>query len=323
MLRFLPTCCQLLALFTSWVVAARAVEIVTHPFAGITLIARSDASPRNVHLHVVLVDLTTPGLSFKLTPPSGRRDTVRQTTLAFLTQEKAQVAINVHFFVPFPSDEADADVVGFAASQGRVYSPFEAQPVGSAYGDQSYAIVAYAPALNIDADNRVTLVRRNPAHADNRHGLPRVILWNAFSGSAQIVTDGVKTIPLYSGLPGGLKPSKTYSENHSWYDLPRARTAVGVTADQKTLVLLAVEQAGGSGGMTVAEVADLLIKDYGTAQALNLDGGGSTALALQDPVTLTGRILTSRSENPPTRAVGSNLAIFAPVLHSAGQSPRP
>ena len=139
-----------------------AADIVTQPFAGITLIARSEVSPRNVRLHVVLVDLTTPGLSFKLTPPSGSRDTVRQTTLDFLTQEKAQIALNVHFFVPFPSDEVEANVVGFAASQGTVYSPFEAQPVGSAYSDQSYAIMAYAPALNIDEANRVTLVRRDP-----------------------------------------------------------------------------------------------------------------------------------------------------------------
>jgi hypothetical protein len=313
----------LLALCVSGVLMARAAEIVTHPFAGITLIARSEASPRNVHLHVVLVDLTTPGLSFKLTPPSGSRDTVRQTTLDFLTQEKAQIALNVHFFVPFPSDEVEANVVGFAASQGKVYSPFEAQPVGSAYSDQSYAIMAYAPALNIDAANRVTLVRRDPSYADNRHCLPRIVPWNVLSGSAQIVTDGVKTIPHYSHLPDGLKASKTYSENHSWYDLPRARTAVGITADQKTLVLLAVEQAGGSAGMTVGEAADLLIKDYRTAQALNLDGGGSTTLVLQDPHTRTGRIVTTASGPSRGRAVGSNLAIFVPALRTAGMSPSP
>ncbi|MEY4813688.1 MAG: hypothetical protein RLZZ162_761 [Verrucomicrobiota bacterium] len=313
----------LLALCVSGVLMARAADIVTQPFAGITLIARSEVSPRNVRLHVVLVDLTTPGLSFKLTPPSGSRDTVRQTTLDFLTQEKAQIALNVHFFVPFPSDEVEANVVGFAASQGTVYSPFEAQPVGSAYSDQSYAIMAYAPALNIDEANRVTLVRRDPDYADNRHCLPRIVPWNVLSGSAQIVTDGVKTIPHYSHLPDGLKASKTYSANHSWYDLPRARTAVGITADRKTLIVLAVEQASGSAGMTVGEAADLLIKDYHTAQALNLDGGGSTTLVLQDPLTRTGRIVTTASGPSRGRAVGSNLAIFVPALRSAGMPPTP
>ena len=313
----------LLALCVSGVLMTRAAEIVTQPFAGITLIARSEASPRKIQLHVVLVDLTTPGLSFKLTPPSGSRDTVRQTTLDFLTQEKAQIALNVHFFVPFPSDEVEANVVGFAASQGTVYSPFEAQPVGSGFSDQSYAIMAYAPALNIDAANRVTLVRRDPQYPDNRHCLPQIVPWNVLSGSAQIVTDGVKTIPRYSELPGGLQASQTYSENHSWYDLPRARTAVGVTADQKTLVLLAVEQAAGSAGMTVGEAADLLIKDYRTAQALNLDGGGSTTLVVQDPLTRAARIVTTTSNPSRGRAVGSNLAIFVPALRSAGRSPSP
>ncbi|MDP3072321.1 MAG: hypothetical protein Q8N18_18665 [Opitutaceae bacterium] len=202
--------------------AAGADETVTHPFRGLTLIARSETSPHAVRTHVVRVDLTAPGLAFKLSPPGGRRDAVRQTTLDFLRQEQAQLAINVHFFVPFPTEEIDVDLVGLAASQGKTYSPFEPQPVGPAYVDQSYAIVAYAPAFNLDAANRLTLVRRDPAHADNRHTLPRVVLWNAFSGSAQIVTDGAKTIPAYSGRPGGLRPTQTYSDAHSWYAI-RAR----------------------------------------------------------------------------------------------------
>jgi hypothetical protein len=75
--------------------------------------------------------------------------------------------------------------------------------------------------------------------------------------------------------------------------------------------------------MTVGEAADLLIKDYRTAQALNLDGGGSTTLVLQDPLKRTGRIVTTTSNPSRGRAVGSNLAIFVPALRSAGVSPSP
>ena len=307
----------LLALAASLAAADAADSTVTHPFRGITLIERSETAPRPIKMHVVLVDLTAPGIAFRLTPPSGRRDTVRQTTLDFLVQEKAQVAINVHFFVPFPSEETEVDLVGLAASEGKIYSPFESQPVAPGYVDQSYAIVAHAPALNIDPANRVELVRRDPEAKDNRSALPRVKLWNAIAGSAQIVTDGQKTIPAYSGNATALKTSKTYSDAHSWYGLPRARTAAGVTADRRTLVLFTADQAADSAGMTVAEVAECLIRDYHVAQAVNLDGGGSTTLAMQDPFTRQGRIVNTSSDNPRGRSVGSSLAVFADIPSAA------
>ncbi|MDP3072320.1 MAG: phosphodiester glycosidase family protein [Opitutaceae bacterium] len=92
---------------------------------------------------------------------------------------------------------------------------------------------------------------------------------------------------------------------------PRARTAAGVTTDGKTLVLFTADQGTGSGGLTVAEVAERLINDHQVAQALNLDGGGSTTLAMADPLTGEARLVNTPSDTPHGRAVGSSLAIFA------------
>ena len=94
----------------------RAAEAVDHPFRGITCITRTESTPRNLNLHIVEIDLTARGIGFKLTAPGGSLETVRQTTLEFLEQEHAQLAINGHFFLPFPSTSPDAVVVGFAAS---------------------------------------------------------------------------------------------------------------------------------------------------------------------------------------------------------------
>lgn len=304
--RFLVVLTALLAVSAGW-----AEVVVTRPFTGITLVRRTDTAPRAVTMHVVLVDLGAPGLSFRLSAPSGARDTVRQTTLDFLRQEKAQVAVNVHFFVPFPTTDTEVDVVGLAVSDGVVYSPFEPQPVATGYPDQSFAIVPFGPAMNIDRANRVTFVTRREVSVD-RTGVRRSEpLWNAFSGSAQIVTAGVKTIPNYTGVAGGLRESKTYSAAKSWYDIPRARTAAGLTADGRTLVLFTVDQAAGSGGMAVGEVADVLIREFRVENALNLDGGGSTALAMEDPATREARLVNVPSDGPKGRAVGSSLAVFA------------
>ena len=45
-------------------------------------------------------------MQFKVSPPGGTREAVRQRTVDYLRQERAQLAINAHFFLPFPSTDA-------------------------------------------------------------------------------------------------------------------------------------------------------------------------------------------------------------------------
>ena len=54
-----------------------------------------------------------------------------------------------------------------------------------------------------------------------------------------------------------------------------------------------------------------LVKDYGVWNALNLDGGGSTSMAMEDPATHNRSIVNVSSDNPAGRSVGSSLAVFA------------
>lgn len=75
--------------------------------------------------------------------------------------------------------------------------------------------------------------------------------------------------------------------------------------------------------MTVGEVADLLVRDYGVYNALNLDGGGSTTMAMENPVTRADEIVNVSSDNPGGRSVGSNLAVFADRAPSPEQSGSP
>jgi hypothetical protein len=314
--------------FTLWAattpeILAADVSTVTYPYLGVAHIARTGSAPdfpRNVKIHVVKIDTTAPFISFRFTPHSGTRDTVRQTTLQYLTSLGAQLAINGSFFLPFPSADLNAALVGLAASNGNVYSPFELP-------DQNYAIVRDSPAINIDPNNSLSIVHRDPAFSDGTcyglcqaedglHVVENTTLWNTFAGSAQIVTNGVKTIPCYVDATHpncqlvGPGPAN-YSNSNSWYELVNARTSIGLGCDNKTLVWFAVDVVNGSSGMKVSEVADLLIRDYGVCNALNMDGGGSTSLAMADPVTGIGSFLNSSSDNPNGRANASGLAVFA------------
>lgn len=311
-----------------WLVAplhihAADVITITYPFLGVTQIVRMGSPPefpRNVKIHVVKIDLGAELLSFQFTAHTGTRDTLRQTTLQYLNSSGAQLAINGSFFLPFPSSDLNSALVGFAASNGNIYSPFELPT-------QNYALVRDSPAINIDPNNNASIVHRDPAFSDGTcYGLCQAVdglhvrenatVWNAFSGSAQIVTNGVKTIPCYVDATHpdcalvGPGPAN-YSNSNSWYELVNARTAIGLSCDNKTLVLFTVDATNGSSGMRVSEVADLLIRDYSVCNALNMDGGGSTSLAMVDPATGFGALVNSSSDNPNGRANASGLAVFA------------
>src|SRR5262245_37391490 len=80
---------------------SQGTEIIDHPFLGVTHITRTETAPRGVRMHLVLIDLSVPGIRFELTSPAGSLETIRRTTLEFLNQIHAQVAINGHFFLPF------------------------------------------------------------------------------------------------------------------------------------------------------------------------------------------------------------------------------
>jgi exopolysaccharide biosynthesis protein len=278
------------------------------PFVGVTYFDKSITGPRPLHIHVAQIDLRAPGIRFKVSPPGGDREVLRQSTLDFLKQERAQIAINGPFFLPFPSEDKTAWVIGLAASEGRVFSAFEIP-------EQSYALVAFAPAINIDRDNHASIVTYDPSNSDQKHVREKVALWNVVAGSSQIVTRGVATIPAYrddNHFDGELDPGgpNNYSNSKAWADATTARTAIGLSRDQQTLTLFTVDVRGGSEGMRLSEVADVLIRDFDVFDALNLDGGGSTTMAMEDP--LRGSIIVNTSsDSPQGRVVATNLAVFA------------
>ena len=64
--------------------------------------------------------------------------------------------------------------------------------------------------------------------------------------------------------------------------------------------------------MTLTEVAAALVRNYGVWNALNLDGGGSTSMAWEDPSTGAAALLnTPSSPDAGGRAVATSLAVCA------------
>lgn len=84
------------------------------------------------------------------------------------------------------------------------------------------------------------------------------------------------------------------------------RTAVGLSADGTRMLLVTVDgRQAGSRGMRLTELADLMV-DLGAAEALNLDGGGSSTMVARHPGT-EPRVVSSPSdgeERPAPNGLG-------------------
>lgn len=256
--------------------AGAATLEISEPFVGVRHIHRTTTVPRELDMQLLEIDMTTPGLDFRVTNHNSAApgDTVAQTTRAYLTQQNAQIAINGAF--SHYVSGANMDIEGLAVSDGLVYSLFEQ--------------FRYE-ALNISSDNVATIIQS--VQGSGAVHTPATQLYNVVGGDARIVTDGFNSA---NPADANLHP----------------RTAVGVTATGK-LLLLTVDgrNPGHSRGVTTPELGNLMIQ-FGALDAINLDGGGSTTMVFADPTPRVVNIPVGVSNQPGTeRAVGNNLAIFA------------
>jgi exopolysaccharide biosynthesis protein len=88
------------------------------------------------------------------------------------------------------------------------------------------------------------------------------------------------------------------------------RTMVGSSKDGKELLLVTVDgRQQSSLGMTQTEAANLMI-ELGAYNALNLDGGGSTTMAVRKPGSENIEIINSPSDGSPRR-ISNAIGIFS------------
>ena len=254
-------------------------------FEGITYLREVRQRPRPLVIHIVKIDLKTPGLSFLVSPgePTNGHEVRAHYTTEFLSQYRLQLAINGDFFYPwwyhsifdwYPHWNDPTDVNGLAASRGAVYSP---------NADDR-------PTLYLAQDNVASF---NPPTGD---------IYNAISGLPLIVENGQVTNKI---MPG------------EYYDGLHPRTAVALDRARQTLLLFVVDgrQPHYSEGVQLQELAAIGI-EYGADIMLNLDGGGSSSLVIEDqnghPQILNSPIdahIPGRE-----RPVGNQLGVYAQRL---------
>ena len=258
---------------------------------GVTIRAYALDKPRMMKAYVVRVDLAVPGLGFTATERAANWgetmpdytngtwivDTKRETVADFLTRRRkegrnVEIAVNASGWGPWSGaacDTAYATLHRWALSDGTVVSHGK-KPRGGIY-------------FTVGKDGAAA-IRRISAYAVKDLSI-------ALYSTRHILQDG--------------RPTPETENHHEVHP----RTAFGVTADGKTLVLLVVDgrQPGYSEGATRLDLAEMLLRE-GCADGVNMDGGGSSSLVLWDGKS--GRpTMVNRHADGYVRRTAMNLGI--------------
>lgn len=216
---------------------------------GISYSQRAWPGTVPMQVAIVEIDLKTQGLSFAISGGSAS-DTSEyrsKTTSTFLRESGAVVAINGGYFGPVVASEGlGQDALGFAKANGRMVSP-AATPENAGVAK---AVVCF--------DRKQVQIL-------------------AALACPERFANGLAAGPLLVQA-GTLKVDPKNTTRH-----PRSALGVNAAGDRLWLVTIDGRQTGYSEGASLAETA-LIMQALGAATAINLDGGGSTALVYRDPV---------------------------------------
>jgi hypothetical protein len=145
-------------------------------------------------------------------------------------------------------------VIALFAGEPAVQEHLEQAEEGLAISNGETYDNAQLPVLCISAD-----------HAQIRHAGCSTDTFQVLAGDRIFVADGVPVV----------------RDRSTYHDSLHLRTAVAVGAQSKTLWLIVVDgrQRNYSEGVTIGELADIVL-ELGAETALNLDGGGSSTLVM-------------------------------------------
>jgi hypothetical protein len=246
-------------------------------FNGVTYTRTVRFTPRPLIIHVITVDMKAGGIHLIVTPPDekGAQYPLRaRTTSQFLQEVGAQVAINGDGFSPWWSHSV-------ADYYPHVGDPVQPRGEAASRGRVYWTSQAAVPTLYISSRNGLSFDA--PAKP-----------FNAISGETLLLMGG-QLIP-------DLNDTVT-----------QPRSAVGYSKNGRYLYLVVVDgrQPLYSQGMTLKELARLM-QSLGADYAMNLDGGGSSTMVVENP-NGQPRVLNSPIDNyipGRERPVANHLGVY-------------
>lgn len=201
------------------------------------------ADPVPVVVHRVNISLDTPGLRFLVTPPDPTDGHVLrgQTVQAFLERYELQLAINGDYFLPWYSN-----------------TPWD-----------------YYPEVGEPVDPLGLAASNGKVYAQGRAGSATLFISCANKPTFERPTDLCHAVSGNPLLRAGQIVANADADRHP-------RTAVGMDEAATKLIIVVIDgrQPGYSEGVSLRELGDQMLAG-GAWDAINLDGGGSSALVIE------------------------------------------
>jgi hypothetical protein len=217
------------------------IESAWQPFADGIELLHGKIANPHLEFWALKIDLSEPGIGIVVRAGAGENSLSTKVT-SFVRDNNLIAGINaVPFDIVHSSEGRPVKNVGIVISDGELLSP-----ANRAYD----AIVFYR-------DGKAAIVKQSEI-GENTAGIE-----NAAGGFHQILAAGVTT-----------ERTQNREQRHP-------RSSAGVSANGSMLYLLVIDgRRAGSEGATEEETA-LILRALGSHDGINLDGGGSTALALR------------------------------------------
>lgn len=274
--------------------ARGAEDAISHPFPGISYHVETRQEPP-MRLFIAEVDLADPHVHVRVAPggpdpdgPGKWQTTLMQPTI-IAAREYFDLVVNGDFFKALAITNAEG-----------AKSRYRADVWGAAVGPA----VTDGKIWSTGTTNRPCLVvSKNQKVSIKMLGRPSRKDWEIISGNTLLLKDGVAV---------SHKNQKR-----------EPRTVVGIDAKGKKLIIMVVDgrKPGISIGMSYDELAAEMFR-LGCRQALNLDGGGSSVMAIRDSVSGEMHILNTPSDGHE-RAVANALGVWVDKQQSDGVAPKP
>jgi hypothetical protein len=251
-----------------------------HPFPGVVCYTETRQDPPT-RLFIAEVELTNSNVRVRVAPGGpdpdgpGKWQTTLMTPTRIAAREGFDLVVNGDFFAARGIKDAEGTNSNFRAEIWAVVNG-PAVTDGKAWSARTNPW----PCLVVHKDRKVTIETLDRPTPDD---------WEVVAGNTMLVEDGA-VVP---------HQSKTR----------HPRTVVGLDASGTRLVLLVVDgrKPGVAVGMSYAELAAEMLR-LGCRQALNLDGGGSSVMAIRDTVSGKFRILNEPTDGRE-RAVANVLGV--------------
>lgn len=260
---------------------AAEISVTNRPFPGIALFSETRTNPPQ-RLFVAEIDLTNPRVRLHVAPGgpdpdgAGPWETTLMRPTKIAAREKFDLVVNGDFFSALGVKDAEGTNSAYrAAIWSSVLGP--AVSGGKVWSTSTNA----RPSLVVSQAGKVSIRPVKQPEAEDREVL---------SGNVMLVREG-KIVP------------------HEKSRARHPRTVVGLNQAATKLILLVVDgrKPGVAVGMSYDELATELVR-LGCHDALNLDGGGSSVLAVRNSTRDEFKILNEPTDGRE-RAVANVLGV--------------